>query len=396
MKSALEVLPGLGVRDVLDILVVSMLLYIVFVALQRTRTVFLIVGFLVLGVAYIAALAIGLRLTTFLFQVTFAVILLGLIVLFHAEIRVSMERLFSWRLGHLKRALRRKHTVPDIVQIIVTSLVDLAKGRIGALVVVRVRDDPEHFVHGGHALDGTASEALLKSIFDPHSIGHDGAVIVDGDRIARFGCHLPLSSDTRKLKDRGTRHAAALGMSARSDALCIVVSEERGVISIAEGGELRAVGDPAELSSRLTTLYNQVAPERRTPFWRDLTVKHWRLKVAAVFVATLLWYLIVHESALEYHSYNVPIEPVGLASGLAVSRVDPTAAKIIVSGPRRSFYFMTESRFRLVANVLDRGSGDHLITLTATDVSLPDGLTFVNIVPRTISVVIDQGRPQPP
>ena len=113
MSGILDFLPHIGLADLLDILLVSTLLYVAFVALHRTRTAFLIIGFLVLGVIYVVALALGLRLTVYLFQVIFAVILIGLIVVFHAEIRVSMERLFSWRLCGATRRPCRKRSRPS-------------------------------------------------------------------------------------------------------------------------------------------------------------------------------------------------------------------------------------------------------------------------------------------
>lgn len=389
MNAIQDVLPALSLADLLDILLVSILLYVAFVALQRTRTAFLIVGFLVLGITYVVALALGLRLTTFLFQVIFAVILLGLIVIFHAEIRVSVERLFSWRLGRIGHSRGRTRTVPEAVQMIVTVLGDLAKERIGALVVVRGRDDPEHFVHGGVELDGALSEPLLKSIFDPHSLGHDGAVIVSGDRVTRFGTHLPLSSDSRKLKFRGTRHAAALGMSARTDALCLVVSEERGVISIVQGGELREVEKPVELSRALARFYDAMSPERRASFWRDLGTKYLGLKLAALAAAALLWFLVVHESAVAYRSYSVEVQHAGLADAFVVSSINPRQVRVVVSGARRSFYLMNETRFQLAANLLDCRQGEYSIALNVTDLTMPEDLTFVNIVPRTVTVTIE-------
>ena len=99
--------------------------------------------------------------------------------------------------------------------------------------------------------DGKISEPLLKSIFDPHSPGHDGAVIIENDQIARFAAHLPLSKDFQQLAHVGTRHSAALGLAELSDAMCIAVSEERGKISVARNGRLRQVDNMQELGSLL-------------------------------------------------------------------------------------------------------------------------------------------------
>ena len=105
------------------------------------------------------------------------------------------------------------------------------------MIVLQGNDPLERHINGGTNLDGIVSEPLLESLFDPHSIGHDGAVIIDGNRVTKFGCHLPLSMNTSKYENIGLRHTAALGLAERSDAICIVVSEERGTISLAYHGK---------------------------------------------------------------------------------------------------------------------------------------------------------------
>jgi uncharacterized protein (TIGR00159 family) len=386
----LSLFPVIRLVDLVDIVLVSTLLYVILVALRRTRTTFLIFGFLILAAMYIVALGLGLRLATFLFNVLFAVIVVGLIVLFHDELRTSVERLFSWDLRARARPHAGDPVVSPLVQIIATVLTDLANDRTGALIAIRGKDDPTRHIHSGVALDGAVSEALLKSIFDTHSIGHDGAIVIADDRVALFGAHLPLSTDASQLRNRGTRHAAALGLSARTDSLCLVVSEERGTISVAHQGDLRVVHDAGDLTQILTDFFARMTPPRKASFGRDLLTRHFWLKLTAIAIASVLWFLVVHEGEIEYRSFTVPVEHAGVGSGLSVSSVRPGRVKVIVSGPRRSFYFVDQDRFHVYAKLFDHEIGAHEITLTATDLTLPDGITFVNVVPRNILFTIEE------
>ena len=144
----------------------------------------------------------------------------------------------------------------------------MAKKRIGALIVLQGNDPLERHINGGTSLDGLVSEPLLESLFDPHSIGHDGAVIINGNRIAKFGCHLPLSINTSKYGNIGLRHTAALGLAERSDAICVVVSEEKGTISTGLSGNIsRRFNNAAALHERIgAILYSQHTEEKITSF----------------------------------------------------------------------------------------------------------------------------------
>src|SRR5262249_3136950 len=156
--------------------------------------------------------------------------------------------MWSLRRGGPQRA------VPDVIDILTTSVAKLVLDKTGALIVLHGRDPLHRHVDGGWDLDGALSQPLLDSIFDPHSLGHDGAVLVQRGRLARFGCHLPLS---KQLSDLGTRHAAALGVTERTDALCIVVSEQRGTITVSRNGELETLPDSRVLQQRLEAFYGE-------------------------------------------------------------------------------------------------------------------------------------------
>jgi diadenylate cyclase len=391
MDTLSRLLPNVGIGDVLDIALVAVVLYVLLVALKRTRTTFLIPGIGLLTGLYVLALALDLRLTGYLFRLLFTVILIGLIILFHEEIRVWVERVLSLpvRRPHGSRQESSAHS--GTVETLVDTVTDLARARTGALIVIRGKDDPSRFIRGGARLDGILSEPLLKSIFDPHSIGHDGAVLVTQDRVERFACHLPLSSNADQIGNRGTRHAAALGLAEKTDCLCLVVSEERGTISVARDGRLQELPDLSGLNRALDDFYREISPEqRRRPFWADAVRRHLGLKAAALAVAMLLWFFVVHESSTEYRTFMVPLRSVGLREGFTVTSTEPAVVQIVVSGPRRSFYLTDEKDVGVVMRLFDRGAGSHEIFLTATEVSIPEGLTIVNIVPRLVRVTVGE------
>jgi uncharacterized protein (TIGR00159 family) len=382
-----EITRSLGFSDLLDIVLVAGLLYVALLTLKRTRTTFLLRGVVLLICGYVVAVVTDLHMMTALFQVFFTVLLVALLVLFRDEIRTTFERLLARR-GPGAGSVVGPATAAGVVETLTATLTDFARDRIGALVVVGGRVDATRFVRGGVSLGGVASEPLLKSIFDTHSLGHDGAVLISGDRVVRFGCHLPLATDFDQLRGHGTRHAAALGISTRIDGLCLVVSEEHGSISVARAGELRRLADGRELAEVLGTFYAELEPVAvRVPGGRRWT-RNLRLKAASLLASAVLWYFVVHEAAPEYRSFTVAVELAGAEQGLAVTSVVPRRVKIIVSAARRSFYLVDDGEFRAVAPLFDLEPGTHELTLTASDLELPAGLNLVNIVPRNLTVVL--------
>jgi diadenylate cyclase len=178
--------------DVADIFVVTLVIYSFLVAVQRTRRSGMIfAGILILGVVYLLARKFGLVLTVTLLQGFFAIILLALVVIFQEDLRYFFERVGLWwverRLPRYKRKTGRMQRRE--VEVLARSLGDLARAKIGALVIVRGKDTIARHLDGGEEVQAVISEPLVKSIFDPHSIGHDGAVIIDGHVLDRLGCH---------------------------------------------------------------------------------------------------------------------------------------------------------------------------------------------------------------
>ena len=283
-------LKHIGVPDVLDMMLVGSLVYGLLLWFKRTRAAFVALGLLLLAIVYTVAFLAGMYMTVRIFQGFFAVFIVAVIVIFQEDIRSVFERIAVWSLtgGVLKTAPTHRQ-----VEILVRSLGDLARDHIGALVVLRGLDPLDRHLSGGWDLNGELSEALIKSIFDSHSLGHDGAFIVEEGRVSRFGVQLPLSKDFGRITNLGTRHSAALGLAERTDALTLVVSEEAGTVSIARRGELTVVADLADLQDAIEVFLIRLMPDHsQNPVLRFVT-ENWREKLSAAAVSILLWFFFV-------------------------------------------------------------------------------------------------------
>jgi diadenylate cyclase len=388
-----SVVREVGLAGLLDIVIVTLVIYSFMVVVKRTRRSGLIfTGILITGAVYLAALKFGLKLTATLLQGFFAVILVALVVIFQEDLRYFFERVALWGVERRLPLYKRKTArLPSReVEILARTLSDLARARIGALVVVRGKDVIARHLVGGEDVDGLLSEPLLKSIFDPHSLGHDGAVIIEGNRIARLGCHLPLSKSLHKLPRSGTRHAAALGLAELSDVLCLVVSEERGTISVARKSEIYTIGDSAALAAALEAFYREVMPlKTRTP-WQFFFRRNYREKAVAFAVSVLLWSALVYRSQTAHRSIAVPASFNLLPAPLSVTSCDPPAVIVTLAGQRKDFSFLKPSDVKLAFELLDAKPGWRTLPVTVRDLTFPEGLELEDIEPRQVRIQINQ------
>jgi diadenylate cyclase len=221
-------------RDALDILVVALVVYALLLLIRGTRAVPMLVGILAILVVYEAArwmklVTVRTVLQTLLFYLPFAII-----VLFAQELRRALATFGRTPFFAFFSAFDAEETVSDIV-LAVTSL---SGRRVGALIVMERREGLKTYIESGVPLDAKVSYDLLVTLFAPGTALHDGAVIIAGERVAAAGCFLPLSLQEDLAKRFGTRHRAGIGITEETDALAVIVSEERGAISVARDGKL--------------------------------------------------------------------------------------------------------------------------------------------------------------
>jgi len=359
---------NIGLADVADILVVAVLLYTATAWLKETRAAFIIRGIFILAAIYIIARYFDLQLTAWLFQGFFAIFLIIIVVIFQEELRQIFERIAVWSLT--SKPLRPLRS--DAVDIMVGTLADLAKDKIGALIVLEGKDPIVRHIMGGIELEGKISGPLLRSIFDPHSPGHDGAVIIGNDRVTRFAAHLPLSNDFRQLANVGTRHSAALGLAELSDALCIAVSEERGTISLARDGRLRQLDNVQELGLLLRRFLQEKYPapgERKISI--SLLRENWLAKTVTFSLALGLWYVLVPGSSTVEVTYKLPVQVQNLPAELHVEEVQPSEVNATFTGPKRAFYFCDPTKVKVMLDVSLADTGQKTLRLSEQDVEHP-------------------------
>lgn len=240
--------------DLIDILVVAVAVYYLLVWLRGTRAVALIRGLAMVLLLYLVAKVFGLYTTSWLLERLGPLILVIIIIVFQPELRRTLEHIGRERI-FVRLGMAGGGRGALIVGHIIKAIQQLSESKIGALIVIERSTGLSEFLESGVRLDAEISSELLVSIFSPKNPLHDGAVIIQGERISSAGCLLPLS-DTRLLDRRlGTRHRAAVGMSEQTDALVFIVSEKTGIISVAENGYLSRNISKEMLEEKLFGLY---------------------------------------------------------------------------------------------------------------------------------------------
>ena len=371
--------------EMLDVIFVAILLYTAIVWAQQTRAAFVVRGILILGSIYIIAKYLDLQMTAWIFQGFFAIFLIMIVVIFQEELRQLFERIAVWSLAR-KRTPTLASSTSDVL---VRTVADLAKEHVGALIVIRGNDPLERHITGGIPLDGKVSAPLLKSIFDPHSPGHDGAVVVEQDTITRFAAHLPLSKDLRQLTNVGTRHSAALGLAELADALCIVVSEERGTISIARDGRLREVQNIQELGAILESFLQSKFPSSaENNFALPLFRENWIAKAIAIALAIGFWYIFVPGSKTVDVSYAVPVIVENIPPDLQVEDIEPPVVNATFRGPRRAFYLFNPSKIKVAIDVSMAELGRRTFTISEKNIQFPKELTLQEVSPSTLRLSV--------
>jgi diadenylate cyclase len=378
--------PFIRPQDIADILIMSFLVYQLYNWFKNTKALQVVIGLGFLVLLYMATKNLGLFMTSWVLQELGTVLFVLLIVIFQSEIRQAL-----YRFSLLRNMFGRQggNTIQlDLIDLSRT-IFDLAKERTGAIIVFQRKELLDEYLLHGISLDSLVSSQLLGTLFRQGTPLHDGAVVIKGNRVTQASCHLPLSTSGELPIYYGTRHRAALGLSERSDAVVIVVSEERGEVSIALSGRLTKIDTPELLSERLHSLLATPAPEAtRTSLSRVLFSDLW--PKLTIFLLVCICWLIITAKQGGIVTVTAPLKFHNLPEGLALVKSSPEELEIQL----KAFSSLTPSpkQIDITADMNLSGTREGINTLSvkSSDFQLPLGVIISGITPSTIKVTMDK------
>ncbi|KXG75085.1 diadenylate cyclase CdaA [Thermotalea metallivorans] len=270
MKQVLEMFLDIGIRDIIDMAIVAFVFYKLFMLIQETRAEQLIKGLLVLLIATKLSEWSRLYVTNWILKNTMTLGMIALLIVFQPELRRALE--YIGRSKFLTKSIVEiaDEELNEKLDAVVEAVVSLSRQKIGALIIFERETGIGDVIETGTFINGDISTGLLINIFIPNTPLHDGAVVIRKDKIMAAGCVLPLTENPNLSRELGTRHRAGIGITERSDAVAIMVSEETGAISVAMDGKLTRFLDGKTLKRVLKNAYK---PENEKPLfnwkWRQ-------------------------------------------------------------------------------------------------------------------------------
>jgi diadenylate cyclase len=256
--------PGMTWWDVIDVLIVSFLIYEGLKLIRGTRAMQMATGTVLVLVLFYISQLFPLQTVAWLIRNVLVYVVFAAIVLFQSDIRRALSHLGS---APFFRYFGRAERAAETIEEVITAAGLLSKGKVGAIIVIEREIGLRNYVESGIPVDAEVSYDLLTTIFQPSTPLHDGAVIIQEDRIAAAACFLPLTVRPGLDRDLGTRHRAAIGLTEESDAIAVIVSEERGEISLAVRGAIHRRLSQEDLRARLraTILKRRWVPDEAVP-----------------------------------------------------------------------------------------------------------------------------------
>ena len=238
-QSVISSIPNIEIMDIIDILVVTFMIYKLIGLIRNTSAYRVVKGIALLLIITLLTEMFRLNTVNFILGKVLELGAVAIVVVFQPELRRMLESVGSQSIGNILSVKDKRSETDAAIEATVTACEILSRERIGALIVFERSSRMNDFFKTGTILDAKISPQLLRSIFYPKNALHDGAVIVQQNRIAAAGCVLPLTQNTHISSDLGMRHRAGIGMSEVSDSVVVIVSEETGTISVAVGGMLK-------------------------------------------------------------------------------------------------------------------------------------------------------------
>lgn len=373
-------------RRIVDFIVLAGTLYIALRWASRARAMRIVLAITALYAGVLVSRQFDLLITAWILQGVALISVALLVIVFQPEVRRALSRLDRQFLSP------PAGDVSILDNTLAAATFELARQGLGALFVVAGQEPIGELLEGGTILGADISQPLIEAIFQKTSPLHDGAVVVEGARIAQAGAVLPLTQRRDVPGQYGTRHRAAMGLAERTDALCIVVSEERSDVTLMRGSGILHMGTAQQLSAVLESAVSH--PKLSLPVRaRTLLVSNWKIKLAALGLASLIWSAALFDSSSTVRELDIPVEFRNVPAGLDIAPDAPADVSVELRG--RTWVMNSNQILGLVARLNMSGSkeGVRKMRIDTGALGLPPGVTMVRAKPSTIEVRLVKQNP---
>ena len=370
-------------QAVVDIFLIATGLFFLYRTFLRLGTWRIVAGIMVAMSIFLIANFLNLKGLEWIFGNLSQVAVIALIVIFQPELRKIFERAAS---------IRRSQALDagtELSQIIVDSLMKLAEQRRGAIVVFPGKELLQEWLSGGYKLDAKPSIPLIMSIFDPNSPGHDGALIVEKGKFTRFGVRLPVSQSSKLPEELGTRHHAAMGLAEKSDALSVIVSEERGKISIFEKGRIRPVNNREKLLETIISHWKHNAsylldlPEGKT---RRLVFSQMLFSFA---LAVFFWStLIISQGEILEKVITVPVGYTASPPNLILVGDKQKEVRLHLVGSKADLDSINPTQLSAKIDLSKTVAGTQTFMMTGKNIHLPRHVKLLDVIPSSVELTL--------
>jgi diadenylate cyclase len=378
---------GIRWQSIVDFVVLSTVIYWLLNWARKTHVFRLLMGIGSLVLAGSLASRLELIVTAWILHVAAIAAVVLLVVVYYAEIRHALRHV-----DPLNRLLlpAPSEQVSDRVALAETAFA-LVVVRRGALIVLTGKDHLESMLTGGIPLGGAISREILEAIFSKVSPVHDGAVIIEDDRISRVGVFLPLTQRENLPSYYGTRHRAAIGLAERSDVKVIVVSEERGEVCLVEGMKVHTMENAAQLVRQIQNVDSSLSLSSSRHLYSSM-FGNLGLKISALGIASLIWG-VVFMAGTSVRTFTVPIEFENVPLGLEISEPANNVLDIQLRAAAQVFDLLDVSQLVVRVDLGGMSGGVHRIAVQPNNLNLPPGVHLERALPAVLRVLLNPRRP---
>ena len=369
-------------QDIVDILLVSYIVFRLYILLRGTTVFRVLIGIALLWLSHRIALFLGLIVTSWAMQGIMAVAALIIIVVFRNEIRSVLQaknvRALLWGLG------RKEVNTP--VDIIAESVYELARSHTGALIVLPGMEDVKEVIHSGIPWGGAVSKEMILSIFWHDNPVHDGAALIQGDRVEEVGVILPLSHRKDLPSSYGTRHRAAAGLAEKTDALIIVVSEERGEVAVAQGSRMRTIKQKDHFT-RVLREHTEV-PGQSKGYLKRQRLELGIAALASVLFITGVWFSFARGWDT-LTTLEVPLGFINRDSGMEIVNTSANNVRLELSGSSTLMRSLRPEQVNVRIDLSKASIGANTVPITKESIALPPGISLKKAEPTAVNVTLD-------